>query len=134
MALLDDLAARLTPQSVVTAAEIYRDEMPSTPDELVALYESAGPGPEHAMGSAATRLIERPHVQAQVRALRPDQARLRARNIYNNLDGLGPLKINGVQYHAIFALQQPFFLDQDESGRYVFAVNFEVSRDPATSS
>lgn len=134
--MLDDLADRLTTQSVATSGtDLFKSVMPSTPDEVIALFEAAGGPLTRAMsGSPGTALVERPHVQVQARAVRPDSARKRAEDVYHNLDGLGPVTINGVSYQWITALQAPFFLETDETGRYVYAVNFEVLREPATSS
>ncbi len=133
--LLDDLADKLTSQGVGTAAEIFKTSMPSTPDELLVLLQTAGGPLERAMSaSAGTALIERPHVQLRARAARPDTAHKRAQDAYHALDHLGPVAINGVLYHWIEALQAPFFLEEDNAGRHLYVVNFEILRELATSS
>lgn len=134
--LLDDLADRLTTQSVATTGtNLFKSEMPSTPDELVTLFQTAGGPPVHAMGvGPGNAQVEQPHVQVRVRSGRPDSAHKLAQDVYHALDGLGPVTINGVVYHNVFALQSPFFLDQDETGRYVYGCNFEIVRNLATSS
>ena len=130
--LLDDLYDRLTSQSVATTAELYKATLPSTPDEALALFEYGGPAPVHAMTKVA--VAEEPHVQVIGRATRPDTAKFRVQRVMTELDGLGPVTINGVSYLGIYALQPPFFLRTDEAGRYEFAMNFAVTRVPATSS
>ena len=132
MSTLDDLYDRLTSQSVATTAELYKAQMPSTPDEALALFEYGGPAPLHTMTQRA--VVEEPHVQVLGRATRPDTAKFRVQKVLTELDGLGPMTINGVKYLSIYALQPPFFLRTDETNRYEFAANFAVTRVPATSS
>lgn len=136
MSLLDDLADRLTTQGVATTGtNLFKAVMPSTPDELIALFQTGGPAPVNLMAAGpGTAVVERPHVQALARAARPDTAHKRAQDVYFALDALGDVTINGVRYLSVYALQSPFFLNTDEAGRYVYAVNFECSREPATSS
>ena len=137
MSLVDDIADRLTTQSVATTGtNLFKDQMPSTPDELIALYETGGPAPVRVMGvSTGTRpTAEQPHLQVIVRATRSDAARKLARDVFHNLEAVGPVTINNVVYYGILALQTPFFLRKDESGRYEFAVNFEITRQFVTSS
>ena len=133
--ILDDLADRLTTQGVVTSGEIYRGALPPSPDELIALFQTGGPAPIHTMNAGpGTAILERPHVQVIARALRADAASKRAQDVYHALDALGPVTLNGVRYHAIWALGTPSFLRRDETGRVEYVVNFEVMRDLATSS
>ena len=130
---MDDLCDRLSTQGVATTGtDLFKATMPSTPDELLAMFQYGGPAPVHAMTKKA--VAEEPHMQVLGRAARPDTALKRVQDVYTELDGLGPVTINGVKYLSMYALQPPFFLNTDETGRYVFAVNFAVTRVPATSS
>ncbi len=133
--ILDDLRDKLTSQGVATTAELYVHDLPSTPDELLSLHLTAGGPVERAMSAGpGTGQLERPHVQLRVRAGHPMTAYKRAQDAYNALDHLGPVTINGVLYHHVVALQSPFFLEEDLSGRYLYVCNFEVLREIATSS
>lgn len=136
MALLDDLADRLTTQGIATSGtDLFKAVMPSTPDEIIAMYQTGGPAPVHAMSAGpGTALAERPHVQVQARAARPDTALKRVQDVWFALDALGGVTINGVRYLSVYALQSPFPLTVDATGRYIYAVNFEITREPATSS
>lgn len=136
MGLLDDLADRLTTQGVATTGtNLFKGMMPIGPDELLGLFVTGGAPPVHAMGAGpGGALAERPHVQIMSRSTRPDNALFLLRKAYQALDKLGPVTINGVVYRSVFALQDPFYVYVDEAGRYMFAVNFEVVRDAATSS
>ena len=134
--ILDDLADRLTTQSVATTGtDLFKGRMPPSPVEVIALFQTGGPAPINTMNAGpGTAILERPHVQALIRACTAANASKRAQDVYHALDALGPVTLNGIRYHAIWALQTPFFLRRDESDRVEYAVNFEVMRDLATSS
>ena len=137
MSLVDDVADRLTTQGVAsTGTTLFKDQMPSTPDEVLALYETAGPPPARVMGqSTGTRpAAEMPHLQVVARASRSDAARKLCRDAWHNLEGLGPVRIHGVDYYGFASMQAPFFLRKDEAGRYYWVTNFEVTRFAVTSS
>lgn len=135
MSVLDDLADVISSGGVgVTGVTLFKGTMPSTPDAVVALYETGGPAPVHAMAKGpGTALVERPHVQILARDFRPDSAKKTLQDATRLLDALNRT-INGVTYLSVFAMQSPFFLDLDETLRYRYAVNFEVYRVPASSS
>ena len=44
------------------------------------------------------------------------------------LDGVVNQTINGTSYVRVAALQSPFFLEFDDNKRYLFAVNFTVTK------
>ena len=135
MGLLDDVADVLSSGGVGTVGtSLFKGALPSTPDAVVALFETGGPGPIHAMAKGpGTALVERPHVQVLVRDARADAAKKTAQDANELLDAL-ERTINGVKYLSVYAIQAPFFLTRDETGRVVYAVNYEVLRVPATSS
>ena len=133
MSLLDDVSDILTTGGL-TAATIVKSFVPSTPDDVVAIFETGGPAPVHGMARGpASALLERPHVQILSRAGRADTAKKNIQDANRLLDGLD-LTINNVRYHGIYALQSPFFMERDNSGRVTYAVNFEVLKAPASSS
>lgn len=136
MSVLTDLGDRLTSQSVATqGTDLFLGVLPSTPDACTALLLTGGGPASRAMSAGpGTALVERPHVQCITRASRPDDALKRAQDVWFALDHLGAVTINGVAYLHVEALQSPFELGRDEAGRFIFAVNFEVVRVPATSS
>lgn len=136
MSVLTDFADKLSSGGVGTPGkDIFEGYMPAGPDDLMGLFLTGGPPPVHAMGRGPGGAVaERPHVQIISRATRPDSALFTIQKAYLALDKLGPVTINGVIYRSIFALQSPFYIYTDESSRYHFGVNFEATRDPATSS
>lgn len=134
--ILDDLADVLSSGGVGTVGiDIFKATMPNAPDQLVALFKTGGPAPIHAMAAGpGSAVVERPHVAIWARAARSDAAEKLAQDCWNLLDALGDRTVNGIRYLSVFALQTPFFLQEDETGRRVYACNFEIVREPATSS
>lgn len=134
--LLDDLADKLSSQGAGTVGtNLFKHQVPASPDELLAVIPTPGGPLERAMSaSAGSALVERPHVQVLARAADPMTAHKKAQDAYGILDHLGPVTINGVLYHHVVALQPPFYLLEDDAQRHVWACNFEVVRDLATSS
>lgn len=136
MSVIDDFADKLTSQGVATTGtNLFKHFMPLGPDEMLGLFATGGPAPIDAMGaSGSLPIAERPHVQVMGRSGRPSDAMYLVQKAYRHLHNLGPVTINGVIYRHITALQGPFFLYTDETGRYIYACNFEAIRDAATSS
>lgn len=135
MAILDDIGDVLSSGGVGTVGvSIFKGTMPSTPDAVIALYETGGPAPVHAMAKGpGTALVERPHVQVLSRDLRADSARKTLQDANRLLDALGRT-INGVRYLSVFAIQPLFFLERDETNRMTYACNYEILRVPSSSS
>ena len=132
MSTLTDFASVLSSGGITTP--VFKGTMPSTPDDLIGLFDySAGP-PVHAMsGQPGRALAVQPYVQLVVRDTRPDDAEKTARDCWRLLDNRGGT-INGVHYGGIFALQSPFYFRLDEAGRVCYAVNFRVVKANASSS
>ena len=93
------------------------------PDEAIAVREYPGGPPLHVKGAQAPAL-RRPRFQVVSRAKSYGAARTRAHSAYSVLSGFVGT-IDGT-YYSIRALQEPFPLGTDESGRHLWTVNFEV--------
>lgn len=133
--ILDDLADYLSTSGIGTiGTDLFKGKMPSTPDAVVALFVTGSAPPDHRMAtSPISAATERPHVAVWTRAARYDSAQKTAQDVWRLLDGYGGT-INGVSYLAVYALQAPFPLEEDEARRTVVACNYEVVRVPASSS
>lgn len=131
--LLDDIADVLSSGGAGTVGTtIFKGIIPDRPDACVAVYETGGLAPAHAMsGSAGNAVAERPRVQVVSRAAQQDYeaARAKASCCYRILDGLPGRTVNGVRYLSSFAVQSPFLLGRDESGRVLLACNFDVVKE-----
>ncbi len=91
MSVLTDFATVLSSGGITTP--IFKGTMPSTPDDLIGLFETGGPPPIHAMSSQpGMALAEQPHVQLVVRDTRPDDAKKTAQDCFRLLDGRGGIQ------------------------------------------
>ena len=135
MGLLDDIGDVIASGGIGTVGtDIFKGVVPSTPADLVALFETGGGPNVHAMSAGpGTALLERPHLQLLARATREDSAKKTAQDCVRLLDAL-QRSVNGVRYHSVYALQAPFFLRRDEANRVEMAVNFEIVRGYVSSS
>jgi hypothetical protein len=128
-ATLDDLAAYLATQcSWVAGTDLFGGTMPSTPDTLTALYDTAHGGPIETLGAASTPAIINPGLQVQTRALDYATARTRCRAAYNALVLIVNTTVGGSYYERVVPIQEPFLFHNDESNRTLFACNFDVFR------
>lgn len=135
MSLLDDLSDLLSSGSTgVLSGTIYLGRLSDTPAEQVAIAETGGMAPVHAMASGAgLAVLEIPRVQILSRSTTYAAAKTRIKLVEGLLDGLRPRTINGVQYHFVSAVQPPFLLEYDANNRPVLAQNFEIQKARSTA-
>ncbi|OHD24748.1 MAG: hypothetical protein A2Y38_06010 [Spirochaetes bacterium GWB1_59_5] len=130
---LDDLADYISSGGVATTT--YRGWMPEKPDEAIQLVETGGMAPVPQMsGTTGVVVEERPSVQVVRRSPSYQRARVEMNVIFGLLQGLGGRTINGTDYKWVEAIQSPFVLGQDESGRTLMACNFRVFKALSTST
>jgi hypothetical protein len=125
--LIDDLSDYLSSGGIT--GTIYKGFLPPTPDTAIAIYETGGVAPIRAMGNVAGRaVVERPRIQVVCRAGQYDYqaARLKAQDVFALLDGMPARTVNGVSYLDSAAVQSPFLMGRDESGRPKIACNYDV--------
>lgn len=125
--LLDDLSDYLSSGGLGT---VYRDYLPTDPDTVLTVYGTGGQAPTYTM--AAPHALEQPRVQIVSRAMSLETAHQRAKSAYELLSGLRNRDINGVRYHWIEAVQEPFLLGRDENARFTVACNFDIKKDRST--
>ena len=111
----------------VSGQTLFRSALPATPDDVVALYETASEPPMHVRGDTDVA-IEFPRVQVISRSKSYDAARYKAEAIYRALDGFSG-SLNGVGYGWIHALQSPTFLSRDDMGRVLIVCNYRVLKE-----
>ena len=128
--LIDDIADVLSSGGAGTVGTtIFKGLMPDRPDACVAVYETGGLAPVHAMNPLVGQAVaERPRVQVVARAAQQDYetARSKASCCFKLLDGLPGRTVNATRYLGAFAVQSPFLLGRDESGRVLLGCNFDV--------
>ena len=127
--LLDDISDYLVVNGL--GAPVQKAQLVEVPDTTLALRETGGFPSEYRMGSTngiGRAILDQPTLQVVTRAKDYLTAMTLCRSAYQILDGARDQTINGLLYHFIRALQQPFFLMRDENQRYLCAFNIHVTR------
>jgi len=129
--LLDDLETYLVGAGVTDA--IDKGELHETPDTVIALRETGGLPPQHAMGGGPGRpVMDTLSVQVLARAVDYVTASTLIQSVRQALDGLRDVTLNGALYYFISAMQPPFLLMRDGNQRYVLAFNVLIRRQTTT--
>lgn len=127
--ILDDLCDFLSSGGIT--ASLYAGFAPDSNDPCVILYETGGSEPVRSFATGSGVVLERPRVQVVSRSNQYDYASSRTTidAVCKLLEGMPARTINGVRYQWCGALQSPFPIGRDESGRVLLACNFEVIKE-----
>ena len=139
MSMLSELAQYLADQGhgIVAAGgdtgTIFAGQLPDRPDDCVGLLESGGEPPIETFGAAADANPERPRLQVLVRAGAEnyDAGRALAYAVWKALHEVANQTIGGVFYQSIRALQSPAGLGRDDSQRWEWSINFQITKQPS---
>ena len=130
--LLDDLSDYLSTAGISTP--VKKGRLQDAPDTQIAIVESAGEGSVHAMSTGPGRAVaEWPHVQVLSRDVTYNGARLLAHQVHAKLDGFYPRTLNGIAYKWVEAMQNPFWLVDDDNQRTVIACNYRICKGWSTT-
>lgn len=130
MATLDELGSFLaTACSRTVGTDLFKGQMPTSPDACMALSEYGGREPEMVFSQSSIS-VDYPRVQIMVRGARGDYATPRAaiEVAYRAMASAGAQLISGTRYLAIRPLQPPYLYEKDENGRITFAFNAELQK------
>jgi hypothetical protein len=111
----------------VLATNVFVNDLPSSPDNVIAVFEYGGSGSGKGMGSDAHPL-ENSALQIVVRNCDASQAQAIAYAIFTAFDQLVTVTINSNAYTSFEPMQPPFLLERDANARVVFAFNLEDQR------
>lgn len=120
---------------------IFEFAVVETTGRAVFTFEYPGAPPSQGYGSSGV-FIENQRVQVLCRSTKPsvgaiaetNGARGLAHHVMRKLNRVVNTTLSGTTYLRIEPLQSPFFLDRDETGRVLFACNYEVQRRASTST
>jgi hypothetical protein len=119
--ILDDLASKLqTAGKGTVGTNIFKGEMPDTPDNCVALYETGGYPPE------IVATIDYPTFQVRTRNTDYSTGRAKAQEISDVLHGLTETTLGTTHYLLIRAMQAPASIGRDEKKRWEFTQNYKI--------
>ena len=100
---------------------VYLDDMPDTPDNVVALYHSGG-YPRDLSGG----MVEEPTFQVRVRNASAATALTKCETIKDALHGVVEQTINGNRYLLIAQMGDIQNMGKDSRGRPEYSMNFRV--------
>ncbi len=125
--LAEDIAKYLASKGVGVIGTNLFSELPSLPDDAAAVREYPGGRPVHVKGQAAP-VMRNPRGQMVTRSKDARAARMRAEDCFRHLSGFSG-EIGSPPYRIyIRALQDPFPIGRDESGRERVVFNFEAMK------
>lgn len=133
MSFIDDIANRLVAQGIgAINVVVFRTSTASLPPgagPYVTITETGGSGPTRVHNS--TRSTQRPSAQIMTRAMKYEDALLKARAAYNALDGVFNTMLSGTFYQSITAQQEPTDVGKDDAGRAMLSFNIAVEKSPS---
>lgn len=124
MDITKDIKTLLT--SITT--DIYRHDMPDSPNNLITLFYGVGLDPLHSLGKQQP-IVNNPAIQIRVRHTSAEVALEWIENIKSILDGLTNQTINNNVYYSISQQGDVLPLGRDSKGRIEFTINFMVKKD-----
>lgn len=115
--------------NLVFGTTLHVSREPSSPDQVVTIYDTGGFSPEVLLGSDS-RGMEKPTIQIRVRGNKKayNTTYDLAEDIKNVLHTMINRTVNGTKYVGAWLESDIFFLDYDENDRPVFTMNFLLFR------
>ncbi len=134
---LDEICARLVSAGVgVLGTTLFKSsaaKLPAGAGPYITVTETGGiaPGPRNRVHNEAQMHVQSPGAQIAVRAMSYVEARAKAVQALNALDGTWNTTLSGVFYQQITARQQPTDIGLDEAGRVVVVFNIDAVKAPS---
>lgn len=127
MALLADMLSYIDTQTSLTkGTDLFGGDMPPSPIQCVAVYESSSAPPIELMGPTNPPPLERPRIQVLVRAADYSTGRALADTVWRALSKISNQTIGSTRYLRVAAVDSPTFIERDENHRPIFSTNFDV--------
>jgi Bacteriophage minor capsid protein len=109
----------------LSTTDVVRGPFTDQVNDQTALIDYAGTLPELGYCGPVTRL---PRLAVQTRRFTAVAARSRIEEIYVAFAGVTEQTAGTIVFHEIIPQGEPFWLDEDQHGRTVYACNFELRR------
>jgi len=133
--ILDDVAQYLSTNitALTLGTNLTKGYMPDSPDTCTTVFETGGYRPTHYFTTGTqTRAYENPGIMVHARSTDQVTARGLAESVFTKLDGITnralPTTTGTHHYVSIDAVQSPFLVGRDKNDRFVFSVNFDVTK------
>lgn len=113
----------------VLGTSLFKDHLPEDPDDIVLITTSGGFAPTfvHDRSGVST---EMPTFQIAVRSASIFTAKTKSYQIYNDLQRVGNIMVDGIFFQRIVPLQTPFSIDRDERNRWIWGCNYIAEKEP----
>lgn len=124
----DDIKSMLvadTPLGLTFATNLFIGDEPSTPRDVVTIFDTPGSPPSISLNSTG---YENPSIQIRVRNKKYQTGLTLMQNIMNSLHGRAQQTWGGSLYTVIYCSSGPALLDWDGNGNARFIVNFSIQR------
>lgn len=131
MATLDDIATFIASAATLTVGtNLFKGQMPMSPDACTAIHEYAGLPPDHVFGTTAIA-TEYPRVQIVCRGAVNDYQtpRATAETIYRALAAVTNQTLTSTRYQLFRPLQAPFLIGKDAVGRLLVGFNCQIMKE-----
>lgn len=130
MTLLADLGEYLEDNGggVVVGTSLFYGTMPPTPDACGVLIEYEGRGMLRRIVDDGAQ-TEMPRVQLVYRSTTYTEGMTAIRTMWALLDAIVNTELGTTFYQRVSAIQPPFYVERDGNDRFLFAANFEVTRE-----
>ncbi len=121
-----DLAADIKTLISHVTQDIYLNDTPDDPDNLIGIFESGGYNPQRVMDQKKPAW-ENPTFQLMIRNTSAVTAKQWIESCKDALDGITNITINGHRYLSIFQQGDVLPLGKDGRNRISFSLNFRCS-------
>jgi hypothetical protein len=115
--------------SLTEGTNIFKGVLPSTAIDAGSLVEYDGLGMVKRQTETGSTLCEMPRLQLMWRSTNYETGMAKIRAIWKALHTVSNTTIGSTFYQRIESDAPPFHMGKDENGRYLFAVNFTVTRE-----
>ena len=112
-----------TDTGLVFADDLFIGAEPSSPNNVVTLYDTGGGGFDLAS-------YREPTIQARIRNTSYPKGWNQADEVARTLQTVNGRKVNGTHYGSIWLQSEILFVERDDDGRFVFTCNFRMKRVP----
>lgn len=101
-----------------------------SPDTMIVVFDTPGENPNPKW------LLDHPHFQVVIRGAKDayGAAWAKAKDVKDVVLGMEPQTVNGDLWDGIIGQGDIFFLEYDDNNRPVFAANYKIFLEPATSA
>jgi|OpeIllAssembly_1097287.scaffolds.fasta_scaffold545144_2 hypothetical protein len=108
---------------------MFIDNLPETPDDVVLVTTSGGFAPEFVHNKPGVN-TEMPTFQIATRSRSIPSAKSKSHAIYNDLQLIGNMMVDGIFFQRLTPMQTPFSIERDDKDRWIWGCNYVAEKEP----